>query len=161
MVFISIILKKNTKSHFNEIINYNENSLKISSDGNFLASAYNSTIKIWRFKNGDHEIFKKFKGLSSEVICISFVPDNPLLIAGYKNGNIEIFNIDSGTIKNFTKNKNSINRIKSIWSRYKNGNFEIFNLTKNENSINRIKCIWAYYSSSIIKLKEYYNKKIS
>lgn len=69
-------------------------SLALSSDDRMLASASNGTLKIWNVRT--QSCLRTLEcGYS---LCSSFLPGDKIVVAGNKNGDLEVFDIASSTL---------------------------------------------------------------
>ncbi|KAF4943801.1 hypothetical protein F66182_18712, partial [Fusarium sp. NRRL 66182] len=69
-------------------------SLALSSDDRMLASASNGTLKIWNVRT--QSCLRTLDcGYS---LCSSFLPGDKIVVAGNKNGELEVFDIASSTL---------------------------------------------------------------
>jgi WD40 repeat protein len=71
------------------------NALKISPDGQLLASNYNNMVKLWRLETG--ELLKSLSGRDREITSLDFTPDSKILASGSFE-TVTVWHIVSGRV---------------------------------------------------------------
>jgi WD40 repeat protein len=76
-------------------LKYSANALKISPDGQLLASNYNNMVKLWRLETG--ELLKSLSGRDQEITSLDFTPDSKILASG-SSETVTVWNVVSGRV---------------------------------------------------------------
>lgn len=71
-------------------------AMDISSDSKLLATASNGELKIWNIKTTN--VIRSFALEGGYALCCKFLPGGTLVVVGYKNGDLELYDLASSSL---------------------------------------------------------------
>lgn len=71
-------------------------SMDLSNDNKLLATASNGELKIWNIKTKN--VIRSFTLESGYALCCKFLPGGTLVIVGFKNGDLELYDLATSSI---------------------------------------------------------------
>lgn len=95
-------------------------TMDISSDNKLLATASNGELKIWNIKTKN--VIRSFILESGYALCCKFLPGGTLVVVGFKNGDLELYDLATSSIvdkiEKAHSNNNNVNdeNGSAIWS---------------------------------------------
>ena len=95
-------------------------ALDISQDDSLLASISNGELKIWNLKT--FNVIRNFTLSSGYALCGKFLPGSSLIVIGFKNGNLELYDLAASSLIDQVEAAHENNDINSkddgaaIWS---------------------------------------------
>lgn len=93
-------------------------SIDISKDNEMLVTVSNGELKIWNLKT--FNVLRNFQLSSGYALCVKFLPGSTLVVVGYKNGDLELFDLAISStvdkIEQAHKGDNSSEDGAAIWS---------------------------------------------
>lgn len=71
-------------------------AMDISDDNKLLATASNGELKIWNLKT--RNVLRTFATESGYALCCKFLPGGTLVVVGFKNGDLELYDLASSSL---------------------------------------------------------------
>lgn len=71
-------------------------AMDISDDNKLLVTAANGELKIWNLKS--HNVLRTFATESGYALCCKFLPGGTLVVVGFKNGDLELYDLASSSL---------------------------------------------------------------
>lgn len=68
----------------------------ISKDDELLVTASNGELKVWNLRT--FNVLRNFQLVSGYALCCKFLPGGSLVVVGYKNGDLELYDLTSSSI---------------------------------------------------------------
>lgn len=109
-----------TKTNTIELLGHRTDirSIDISSDDQLLSTASNGELKIWNLKT--FNVLRNFPLTSGYALCSKFLPGGSLIVLGYKNGDLELYDLTTSSlvdrIEQAHKGEVSNDEGSAIWS---------------------------------------------
>lgn len=90
-------------------------AIDISSNNDMLVTTSNGELKVWNIKN--YNILRSFQLSSGYPLCTKFLPGGSLVVVGFKNGDLELYDLSKSTLVDRVERAHHVNEEGcSIWS---------------------------------------------
>lgn len=113
-----------TKAHSIDLLGHRTDvrAMDISDDNRLLATASNGELKIWNIRT--QNVLRTFALEGGYALCCKFLPGGTLIAVGYKNGDLELYDLASSSlidrVEKAHENTNIVNKTdengSAIWS---------------------------------------------
>lgn len=109
-----------TKSNTIDLLGHRTDirAMDVSDDDRLLATASNGELKIWNLKTKN--VIRTFALDSGYALCCRFLPGGGLVVVGFKNGTLELYDLSSSSlvdrVENAHENKGAAERGAAVWS---------------------------------------------